>query len=78
MKRLFVFILLLIAAAGTLTANGGRDGGDAPIIEVTHGASDDTRVGIYQKVFQQLVDEYNAENGTGCILNFVGNQGIPV
>ena len=75
MKRLFVFILLLIAAVGTLTANGGRDGGDAPIIEVTHGASDDTRVGIYQKVFQQLVDEYNAENGTGYILNFVGNQG---
>ena len=74
MKRLFVFILLLIAAAGTLTANGGRDGGDAPVIEIAHDSSDDARVTVYQEVFQQLVDEYNQKNGTQYILNYVPGQ----
>ena len=75
MQKFFGIGLVLIATTGVLFASGGRDRADAPVIEVTHGASDEMRVGIYQAVFQQLVDEYNTQNGTDYVLNFVAGQG---
>ena len=53
MQKFFGIGLVLIATTGVLFASGGRDRADPPVIEVTHGASDEMRVGIYQAVFQR-------------------------
>ena len=74
MHKFFGIGLVLIATTGVLFASGGRDGADAPVIEIAHDSSDDARVTVYQAVFQQLVDEYNQNNGTRYVLNYVPGQ----
>ena len=74
MQKFFGIGLILTATTGVLFASGGRDGADAPVIEIAHDSSDDARVTVYQAVFQQLVDEYNQKNGTRYVLNYVPGQ----
>ena len=74
MQKFFGIGLVLIVTTGVLFASGGRDGADAPVIEIAHDSSDDARVTVYQAVFQQLVDEYNQKNGTRYVLNYVPGQ----
>ena len=74
MQKFFGIGLVLTAATGVLFASGGRDGADAPVIEIAHDSSDDARVTVYQAVFQQLVDEYNQKTGTQYVLNYVPGQ----
>jgi raffinose/stachyose/melibiose transport system substrate-binding protein len=75
MKRLLTMCLITTLCAGFVFAGGTSEKVDQPVIEVTHSATQDGQIATYERILQQLVDEYNTENGTQYLLKYVSGQG---
>ena len=52
---------------------GGAE--EAPVIEIAHNATNEEQILVFETVFQDMVDRYNAENEANYVLNFVTGQG---
>ena len=68
-----LYCLILLTAVSPLFAGGGAE--EAPVIEIAHNATNEEQILVFETVFQDMVDRYNAENEADYVLNFVTGQG---
>ena len=77
MKQRFLVVVLSLVAVGFAFANGsGEDA--ATVFEIASNSTEDQQIQTQQEVFQTIIDEYNAANGTAYTLNFVSGQSMDI
>ncbi len=78
MKKVLILTLVFVAASGFVFAAGGGEDESGSVIEVASSSTAEGNIAVQRQIFGQLIDEYNAANGTAYEVKFVGNQGMDI
>ena len=78
MKRMMLACAIVFMCLGMIGAKGSTEQTPPQVVEVSCFATQEDQVAIYGKVFQDLVDSYNAEHGTAYTLVYTPGQGMDI
>lgn len=79
MKKIIILLSLLFMSVTFVWANGASEKEDEKqVIEIASNYTQVDQVELTEKIYQELVDEYNTKFGTNYELNFVFGQGMDI
>ena len=75
-KRMLCTVGMILMATGLFAGGTGEE--QINEFEVATVVTEDSQIAVYESIFQELIAEYNAENGTEYTLNLVSGQGMDI
>ena len=78
MKKTILLLSLLFISFTCIWASGNQEKEETPVIEIASNYTQSDQVELTQKIYQELVDEYNSKFGTNYELKYVYGQGMDI